>query len=314
MRVWLLNFSAEREAEGTLTRRDQLYERVAELTPRTSGLVPPGDVVAQPSDAPGAHRGRIGVAFCPTPLALAELARLGAAPPAAPAWPVLRAVLGRDAAAAGLGLTLPGAAFLREAGDALERALSTPAPTGRLLARRRFGFAGKGRRILAQPPTADDRRFLARALAEGGVLIEPWLERDADFAQHGFLPAAPSEEGRAPLAPKVRPGEIVLGRPTVQIIGSGGVWGASRPAGPDDLAAPERAALAAAAHAAGTWLRTVGYYGPFGVDAFRYRGAAGLAFNPRCEVNARYTMAWALGMPDRPDLRPTPVDLRATEG
>ena len=47
-----------------------------------------------------------------------------------------------------------------------------------------------------------------------------------------------------------------------------------------------------------------GYFGPFGIDGFRYRDTDGhLRFNPRSEINARYSMGWAVGMRDkRPDL------------
>lgn len=36
-----------------------------------------------------------------------------------------------------------------------------------------------------------------------------------------------------------------------------------------------------------------GYPGPFGVDAFRRRGAKGPpSFHPLCEINARHTFVW----------------------
>ena len=40
-------------------------------------------------------------------------------------------------------------------------------------------------------------------------------------------------------------------------------------------------------------LHAAGYFGPFGIDAFRYRlPGGGEAFNPRCEINARFTMGY----------------------
>ena len=40
-------------------------------------------------------------------------------------------------------------------------------------------------------------------------------------------------------------------------------------------------------------LRAADYFGPFGIDAFRYRSAQGdVLFNPRCEINARFTMGY----------------------
>lgn len=40
-------------------------------------------------------------------------------------------------------------------------------------------------------------------------------------------------------------------------------------------------------------LAAAGYFGPFGIDGFSYRQAdGGVAFNPRCEINARFTMGY----------------------
>jgi hypothetical protein len=71
-----------------------------------------------------------------------------------------------------------------------------------------------------------------------------------------------------------------------------------------DLAPAERAALFSAAEEAAGALAAAGYFGPFGVDAFRYHDEEGTArFCARCEINARYSMGWAVGMGlRRPDL------------
>ena len=48
-------------------------------------------------------------------------------------------------------------------------------------------------------------------------------------------------------------------------------------------------------------LHAAGYFGPFGIDAYRYADAHGRTrWNPCGELNARYTMGYALGMADRP--------------
>jgi hypothetical protein len=59
-------------------------------------------------------------------------------------------------------------------------------------------------------------------------------------------------------------------------------------------------------------LLEAGYFGPFGIDAFRWVDRAGVErFNPRCEINARYSMGWAVGMGSRrPDLDPRLSDPR----
>ena len=44
-------------------------------------------------------------------------------------------------------------------------------------------------------------------------------------------------------------------------------------------------------------LRRAGYFGPFGLDAFHYRGSDGaLRFHGCSDVNARFSMAWGIGM------------------
>jgi hypothetical protein len=47
-----------------------------------------------------------------------------------------------------------------------------------------------------------------------------------------------------------------------------------------------------------------GYFGPFGIDGYRWKDEHGtLRFNPRTDINARYSMGWAVGMGSRrPDL------------
>lgn len=52
----------------------------------------------------------------------------------------------------------------------------------------------------------------------------------------------------------------------------------------------------------GRALAAQGYFGAFGVDAYRHRlldGSGRTALNPLSEINARYTMDWALAMGER---------------
>ena len=48
-------------------------------------------------------------------------------------------------------------------------------------------------------------------------------------------------------------------------------------------------------------LCAAGYFGPFGLDAYTYRGGDGIVcLQPRSEINARYSMGFALGFgPER---------------
>jgi len=56
----------------------------------------------------------------------------------------------------------------------------------------------------------------------------------------------------------------------------------------------------------GEALVRIGYFGPFGVDAYLYRRSTEDAEDPRwnlrSEINARYSMGWALGWDTRPDV------------
>ncbi len=106
---------------------------------------------------------------------------------------------------------------------------------------------------------------------------------------HGFLAAS---------------GELAIGAPTVQRTDATGAWRASLPAAPGDLSADEERDLFTAMESTAAALREAGYFGPFGIDAFRYRDeSSATRWNPRGEINARYSMGWAVGMGERrPDL------------
>ena len=57
-----------------------------------------------------------------------------------------------------------------------------------------------------------------------------------------------------------------------------------------------RTSLKRAARCAAEALLEAGYFGPFGIDAYRWRAGAAAHFNARSEINARYSMGWATGM------------------
>jgi hypothetical protein len=256
-------------------------------------LVPALAHAAQPRDE--TERSALaGRAFCPTPRALAALRAAGVAVPAAPPLDVLRRVNHRRFAAE-LGQTLPGARFVDALDDLLET-IAGPSPTGHWLLKRPFSFAGRGRRKVRRGPLEEAARpwveaslRAGSARAWGGLQIEPWVERAGDAALHGFVSAK---------------GAVTLGEPTVQRVDASGAFQGSARAAPGELSRGELDALFDAASEAARALHAAGYFGPFGVDAFRYHDARGaLRFNPRCEINARYSMGWAIGMgalrPDR---------------
>jgi hypothetical protein len=294
--AWLLNFDADEElavGAGYNPSRATL-ERLRELPARLVGLVRPGDVVA--GDEPLDER-FLGLAWCPTPRARARLAALGVRVPRAPALEVLRRANHRRFAAE-LGDGLPGAAFVGAVGEVAAR-VAQPTPSGRWLLKRPFSRAGSGRRCVPSGELgAADGAWVTASLARDGLQVEPWVELVVEVALHGFVAEA---------------GAITLGELCAQEVDRHGAWQKSARA-PDAGAVDERRALFAAAERAGQALRGAGYFGPFGIDGYRYRDDGAVAFNPLSELNARYTMGWAVGMgarrPDREVSAPPPAAAR----
>jgi hypothetical protein len=291
-RAWALNFDADTELDhgSAHTPSRAMRARFAALAERVRDLLGAGDVVIDPSTRlpEGAFVGR---AFCPTPSALRALQRARAELPAAPAVEVLRRVNHRRFSA-DLGQTLPGARWASSWAEVRE-AVSDPSPTDRWLLKRPFGFSGRGRISVARGSIDEAaRRWIEASIGEGeGLQVEPWVDRALDAGLHGYLSAA---------------GAIAIGEPTVQRIDARGAWLGSARAAPGDLAPGEIEALFAEARATASALRAAGYFGPFGIDAFRWRDGGGERFNPRVEINARYSMGWAVGMGAlRPDLEMT---------
>jgi hypothetical protein len=133
---------------------------------------------------------------------------------------------------------------------------------------------------------AETETLVRRALAEHPcVFVAARVRVLVDFALHGWVH---------------RHGEVTLGAPTSQRVDPRtGAWRESTLAPRDALSDEEVRALFVHAEEAGAALARAGYWGPFGIDAFRFETAEGRArFCPRCEVNARYTMGWATGMRD----------------
>jgi hypothetical protein len=289
--AWVLNLDAEDELAhaGAHTPTATATARIEALLPRLTGpgeLVHEGDGVVWPGSAPG-DLPATGRAWCPTRWALEQLARAGVRPPAAPSQQVLRRVSHRRFSHE-LGPALPGAGHA-ETGAQLRQLLSATATLEGVseqrqwLLKRPFSYAGRGRRrVLATGPTAEDQAWIDASLRAGtGLQVEPLVARTLDCALHGWL----AEDGGC-----------VLGAATVQRIDATGAWVSSELAG-RALEPPEHERLLAEAQRTATALHQAGYFGPFGLDAFRWRAPDGAThFHPRCEVNARYSMGWATGM------------------
>jgi hypothetical protein len=283
--AWLLNLDSDAELgdpTGYRTKRRSALAASA-LRERIADLVAADDVVIDDeSDALAAAsvasaRGLLVQAFCPTPSALARLARLGLAPPAAPPLSVLRTVNDR-AFCAQLGHGLPGAAFVRDMA-ALELELQRASPTSYHVIKRAFSFAGREqRRVRDGVLDRSTRGFCARSFSRGeGVQVEPWVERLQDVSRHGYL----TPNGAVLVGPARQQRCDAMGR-FVSMSPDAAQLTAAQEQRLDDEVERTARALAAA-----------GYFGPFGIDGFSYRQTDGsVAFNPRCEINARFTMGY----------------------
>ncbi len=238
-------------------------------------------------------QGAPGVCWCPTPRALERLAACGARTPPAPPLAVLQRVNHRAFASAlqstlpsgALWEALPGACFVHTL-DELRAHLATLPIEREILLKRPFGFAGRGRKRL---PRADGLAGPALVWAEAsmlgygrGLAVEPFVEVRLDVALHGIV---------------WRGGGHALGAPTLQTIDHAGAWIGSRLAAATDLVAAERAALVDTGGRVALALADAGYFGPFGIDGYRWRDATGAThFHPLSEINARLSMGWCVGM------------------
>jgi hypothetical protein len=246
----------------------------------TSLLDPAEDVLVDDDSPPLSARGLVGRAFCPTPRALRLLRRAGAEPEPYPECEVLVRVNSR-AFASSLGTTLPGAVFVAHEREA--RALLGTSPPRELAdawrVKRNFGMTGRGQRIVAPTSvTEQDLAFVRAGLSEGGLQIEPNVTIVTELAIHGLL-----EPGGA-----LRFGPVVK-----QHCDARGAWISSEPIAPDE--AP--GSLVSEAEGVAAALRAERYFGPFGVDAYTYRVGRDtrvVALQPRSEINARYTMGFAV--------------------
>jgi hypothetical protein len=286
--LWQLNLDAELELRHlrAYTPARAVAARMPELVPRLSSLIAPHDVVLGRDDDLSGWV--VALAFCPTPSALAALARVGARPPHVPDLSLLRE-LGRRAFSAELGQCLPGARYVRSELELVDH--FTGAAPGDWLIKRDFSFAGRERlRVSGGLDRPGTRAFAARAFERGeGLQLEPWCERLLDVSIHGYL---------------LPGGRLYAGAPRVQRCDERGTWQASEP-GAAHLTVHEHAALTAELTHTAEALAARGFVGPFGIDGFRYRSPSGEAFCARCEVNPRFTMGYpralvseALGLQD----------------
>lgn len=284
--AWVLNLDADVElgrGRGYAPTKAVRAAMEAPAARLATALLERDDIVVDRAAPPGSARGFVGRAFCPTPTATAELRRAGAAVAPHPSFAIVREANGR-AFCTGLGSTLPGASFVRDLDVALALLEHPPSVARSWRLKRAFGMAGRGQRPVAPGVVSDgDRAFLKASIeTDGGIQIEPNVAIERELAVHGWVAAE----------------AVRIGRLTEQRCDAHGQWLSTAPAASldDDV----HAALEREAHRVAAALGALGYFGPFGIDSFLYRDLDGrLRLQPRSEINARYSMGWAMAW-DRP--------------
>jgi len=289
-RVWLLNLDAEHELEAAraYAPTKELAAIVARESQRLVGtLVRPGDLVLGSEEPTDAERARLagleGLAWSPTPRALARLRSAGLALAPTPDVPVLRAVNARPFAAA-VRAPLARGSFAKDCATTLDEVLALVARPAALgwLVRRTFGAAGRGRRRLhSGRPDAGELAWLVASLRLGPLVVEPWVEVTREYTRSAWL---------------TRAGEVVISAPCFQETTVGGAWTRTERAELALVRREDDQRLEEAVAAAGAALHAAGYFGPFGIDAYRHRSEHGEQLNPLSEINARFTMDWTVAM------------------
>jgi hypothetical protein len=287
--AWVLNLDADLElGAGAAYRPKRSVRRAmrAHAEGLSRSLLGPNDILVDEKTPALAARGFAGRAFCPTPLALQMLRRAGAHPEPHPSVEILRRVNSR-AFASSLGTTLTAAAFVGTLDLALSVLRGEPPIGNAWRVKHPFGMAGRNQRIVS-PKSRDelDTAFVRSGLALGGVQIEPNVAVEEEYAVHGLI----AEDGSHRIGAVVR-----------QRCNARGAWIATETeieplSSPGESLGDVPHRIAEEGRHVARALFEAGFFGPFGVDAFTYRDrAGGLRLQPRSEINARYTMGFAVG-------------------
>ncbi len=285
--AWVLNLDADIELASPKNYAPN-KSVLAAMMPHVDRLAPSllgkEDILVDDSTRAGAAIDFVGRAFCPTPRALDLLRRAGATPEPHPTLDVLTKVNSRGFASS-LGPTLPHALFVTDLQAACAHLESDPEIGEAWRIKRAFGMAGRGQRVRPPGPlTKDELAFLRAALAEGGVQIEPNVNIDCEHALHGWI---------------AMDGSLRLGVLVRQSCDRHGAWLSTAPHDDPTLHDLLETEARRVAHA----LTKEAYFGPFGIDSYVYRDRLGASHvQTRSEINARYSMGYAVGMGPMPPL------------
>jgi len=272
---WVLNLDAELElARPSYNPAQSVLAQLERYGAGASALLGPGDaVVGRDALAGRALRGR---AWCPTRRALRALESAGLHPEPHPGVDVLRRVNHRLFAHE-LGGGLPDQHYVKER-RAVEALLGRG---GAWLLKRPLALAGRGQLRSWRGLTEKEWTWVDVSLQHDGLIVEPLVRPLLELSQHGFVWPHGTWE---------------IGRPCVQDVSERGVFRGVRLA-EGELSESEGAALRDQTERVAGALASAGYFGPFGVDAYRYERDGSVGFCALSEINARFTMGFATGFP-----------------
>jgi len=285
--AWSLNLDAELELlrgrPGYVAQR-KLLAQLAEHGASAKALLGPEDFEL------AADRGRLSVAeraavvgraWCPTPMAIAQMRACGVEPEPHPSAAVLRRVNHRLFSHQ-LGGGLPEQAFVQSRSELSAKLGQLPQ---HWLLKRPLSFAGRGQLRALGALTEKQWTWVDASLKHDGLLIEPLVGPSFEVSLHGFVWPG---------------GRYELGRICAQLVSERGVFRGVRLAAPGELLPEETAAFFERAEVVARSLHDAGYFGPFGIDGYRYALKGGVGFCALGEINARYTLGFVTGFPRHP--------------
>ena len=278
--AWVLNLDAELELARLgfeYVARTKLLQQLERYGRDSQALLGPNDVLVEAGTGV-AETGFVGRAWCPTPRALSRLVEAGIDPEPHPTAEVLRRVNHRLFAHQ-VGGGLPEQYYFTERGPLEELLRRAERPW---LLKRPLAFAGRGQMRFYGPISEKQWSWLDVSLEKDGLIVEPLVTPTLELSVHGFI---------------WQGGRFELGRVCVQQISERGVFRGLRLAEAFELEATESFSLYERAERVARMLHGAGYFGPFGIDAYRYRVVAQRGFCALSEINARYTMGFAIGFP-----------------
>jgi hypothetical protein len=254
--AWILNLDAEYE----LSRGGSGYTPSSKLTSQlevfgaaSRALLHPHDLlIGEATDRQGFDpKAYLGRAWCPTPRAIARFRALGIEPEPHPPVDVIRRVNHRRFAHE-VGGGLPEQRYFEQRSD-IDALLRRNERSW--LFKRPLAFAGRGqlRAYVERPLSEKEQNWIDASLKSDGLVVEPLVEPTLEVSLHGFVWRDRRHE---------------LGRACVQDVSQRGVFKGVRLAREGELGADE-ATLRAQAERVAEALGEAGYFGPFGIDAYR---------------------------------------------